>query len=568
MPDYVTVLRAFASENRGLYSLFLLTILTHPLEKIVFPHVFSTTLAAITNGGKQTPHKRILILVSMWVVIQVVYTLMSLLDTRMIPKFLDFARSRLIVDIMDSYETKFSDVMAGDLLSKIIKLPEALRDMFYILHHSVFVDILMHCFTIGYFYWVHPWLGYVYTGGIACWVLINYGFYNTCTSGSAMKEAAQDSLHEEIEDVLQNLLSVYVSDKKDSELKEVAMAQSKYSVQMRKSMMCSVKFRAAYAVLVIAMFISLVTMSLHLVKNDKIKPSSFIATFMVSFTAMGRLMAGFSSIRNLQHEVGVLTAVETFLAKVRAPKVREVLATVADQAQQAVPGEIRFEGVKFRKGDREILHGVDLTIHAGVTTALVGRVGCGKSTLVNLLMRLDLPDAGRILYGGKDIEEYSLSEWRDIFTYVPQSPKLRNRSLIENITYDGATATVEEVDTLLREAGLIHVADSFRPRYHETVGVGGKNLSGGQRQIVWLLRSLMSSAKLVVMDEPTSALDPESRTDIIKLLKSSFKGRTLVVVTHDPVVKQMAKDVIEMSDGNVATTPSLRPSSHGSFNGV
>jgi ABC-type multidrug transport system fused ATPase/permease subunit len=112
--------------------------------------------------------------------------------------------------------------------------------------------------------------------------------------------------------------------------------------------------------------------SLHLVKHDKIKPSGFIATFMVSFTAMGRLMAGFSSIRNLQHEVGVLTAVETFLAKVRAPKAREAAPKTITPERQPIPGEIRFEGVKFRKGDREILHGVDLDIHAGVTTALVG----------------------------------------------------------------------------------------------------------------------------------------------------------------------------------------------------
>jgi ABC-type multidrug transport system fused ATPase/permease subunit len=73
---------------------------------------------------------------------------------------------------------------------------------------------------------------------------------------------------------------------------------------------------------------------------------------------------------------------------------------------------------------------VTLTINTGVTTAIVGRVGCG-STLVNLLMRLDLPDAGRITYGGKDIEEYDLVEWRKTFTYVPQHPKLRNKTLIE-----------------------------------------------------------------------------------------------------------------------------------------
>lgn len=551
MPGYVSVLRTFAMENRGLYAMFLLTILTHPLEKIVFPHIFSTTLAAITAGGKKTPHKRILVLVGLWITIQVVYTGMNILDTTMIPRFLDFARSRLIVDIMDSYETKYSDVMAGDLLSKIIKLPEALRDMFYLVHHGLVVDIMMHAFTVGYFYWVHPWLGHVYITGIVCWCLINYGFYNTCTSGAAMKEAAQDSLHEEIEDVLQNLLSVYVSNKKDAELKEVDLAQGRYSKQLKKSMMCSVRFRGAYAVLVIALFISIIMVAMRLVQTEQISPGAFVATFMVSFTAMGRLMAGYTSIRNLQHEIGVVTAVETFLENVRSPKIHEPAPAKAREDQAPAPGEIRFEGIKFKKGDREILRSVDLTISSGVTTAIVGRVGCGKSTLISLLMRLDLPDAGRITYGGKDIEEYSLREWRETFTYVPQHPKLRNKSLLSNIQYAGASATVEQIDKLLRDAGLVHVADSFLPRYHESVGVGGKSLSGGQRQIVWLLRSLMSDAPLVVMDEPTSALDPESRADVIKLLKSSFKGRTLIIVTHDPVVRQMAKHVVEMEAGEL-----------------
>jgi ABC-type multidrug transport system fused ATPase/permease subunit len=506
MPGYVSVLKGFALENRGLYAMFLLTVLTHPLEKIVFPHIFSTTIAAITAGGKQIPRRRVLTLIGVWIAIQVIYTGMNLLDTRMVPRFLDFARSRLITDIVDSYETKFSDVMAGDLLSKIIKLPEALRDMFYLIHHGLFVDVMMHAFTVGYFYWVHPWMGHVYVAGIVAWGLINYGFYNTCTTGAAAKEAAQDSLHEEIEDVLQNLMSVYVSNKKLAELREVDLAQGKYSGQLKKSMMCSVKFRGAYAVLVVTLFIGLIVVSMHLVRSEKISPGTFVATFMVSFTAMGRLMAGYVGIRNLQHEIGVVTAVEDFLNDVRAPKKREL---ASQSPTGAVPaGEIRFEGIKFRKGGREILHGVTLTINAGVTTAIVGRVGCGKSTLVNLLMRLDLPDAGRITYGGKDIEEYDLTEWRETFTYVPQHPKLRNKTLIENIRYAGATATTAQVDELLRDSGLVHVADSFLSRYEEAVGVGGKNLSGGQRQIVWLLRSLMSKAPLVVMDEPTSSLDP------------------------------------------------------------
>jgi ABC-type multidrug transport system fused ATPase/permease subunit len=545
MPNYLETLRDFATEHPAMYALFVVTVMTHPVEKIVFPHVLSKTMSAITAGGK-LPQRLIMTLVVLWVSIQVAYTGMNLLDTYMIPKFLDFARTRLIVDIMDSYETKFSDVMAGDLLSKIIKLPEALRDMFYLAHHGIFVDVVMHVFTVAYFYWLHPRLGHVYVAGIACWLAINACFFGACRTGVRAKESAQDALHEEIEDVLQNLLGVYINNKKGDEMRSVNLVQADYSSALKANMLCGVRFRALYAALVIGLFVCVIWTAVSLFQAGAIESSAFVATFMISFTAMGRLMSGFATVRNLQHELGVVGSVETFLNEVRVPKKRSAPASDAPRppASASRPGAIRFEAVDYSKGGRKILDRMDVSIRGGVTTAIVGRVGSGKSTLVNLLMRLDVPDGGRITFEGRDVETYPLSQWRKSFAFVPQTPKLRNISLLDNVRYNGADASEADIDRVLREAGLTHVADSFKPRYREPVGVGGKSLSGGQRQVVWLLRSLLSDAPIVVMDEPTSALDPASRKDVIALLKSSFRGRTLIVVTHDADVRAMADDIV------------------------
>jgi ABC-type multidrug transport system fused ATPase/permease subunit len=556
MLNYTSTLSEFAFKNKGLYAVFIATMLTHPLEKIVFPHVFSKTLAAVSSGtGKSTHYKSIATIIGLWTVIQVVFTSTGLLDSVMVPKFLDFSRSRLITDIMATYETKYSRVMTGDLLSKIIKLPEALRDMFYLVHHHIVVDIVIHLCTIGYFYWLHPSLGHVYLAGIVVWCIINWRFYTVCGRSAVDKEQSQDNLHEEIEDVLQNLLSVYLCNKKDVEREEIEKFQHVFSGKLSRSLRCATRYRAMYSVLVVALFIGIVVTADNLKARKEISSETFVATFVVVFTAMGRMMAGFSSVRSLQHEMGVIASVEDHLNEIESgTKVEKYSDRVADKEMR----NISFDKVVVNRGDTAILKELSATIQSGKSTAIIGRVGCGKSTLANVLMRLDDLDGGRIMYGDIDITTYSLEEWRKMFSYTPQHPKLRNKTLIENIRYAGADVTPDHVDAVLRESGLNHVADAFKPRYDKTVGVGGKSLSGGQRQIVWLMRSLFSKAPVVMLDEPTSALDPASRNDVMNLLKTKFKGRTMIIITHDPAVMKMVDTVLEMEGGKASVRENNR----------
>jgi ABC-type transport system involved in cytochrome bd biosynthesis fused ATPase/permease subunit len=132
---------------------------------------------------------------------------------------------------------------------------------------------------------------------------------------------------------------------------------------------------------------------------------------------------------------------------------------------------------------------------------------------------------------------------------VEEQDSTRERS------YAGADVTAEDVDRVLRESGLNH-ADAFKPRYDKTVGVAAKCF-GGQRQIVWLMRSLFDRTCRHV-DEPTSALDPASRNDVMNLLKTKFKGRTMIIITHDPSVMKMVDTVVEMEGGKASSKENNR----------
>ena len=165
----------------------------------------------------------------------------------------------------------------------------------------------------------------------------------------------------------------------------------------------------------------------------------------------------------------------------------------------------------------------------------MGSIGSGKSTIGKLLMGLQQPTKGGIFIGGKDIREIGLEKLRDMIEYVPQTPSLFNRTLWENLSYGFKEGEVTEETFLniLRELEMNEIADIFASRMHQSVGKKGSFLSGGQRQIVWLLRCLVKKSKIVILDEPTSALDEENRDRVIKLLQSLKHKKTLLVITHD-----------------------------------
>jgi ATP-binding cassette subfamily B protein len=160
--------------------------------------------------------------------------------------------------------------------------------------------------------------------------------------------------------------------------------------------------------------------------------------------------------------------------------------TKVDKYSQVADNDIRdiiFDKV-VNRGDTPILK--ELSIKIWSRRRSIGRVG-GKSTLANVLMRLDDIDAGRIMYGDSDITSYSLKSGGKCFPHTSTSQVEEQDSTRER-SY-AADVTAEDVDRVLRESGLNHVADAFKPRYDKTVG--GKMLLGGQRQIVWLMRSLL-----------------------------------------------------------------------------
>lgn len=221
----------------------------------------------------------------------------------------------------------------------------------------------------------------------------------------------------------------------------------------------------------------------------------------------------------------------------------------------SVAGSIRLEKVTLRYPDeeRDALRDVSISIKAGEKVALLGRIGCGKSSLNKLILGFYQPTSGSILLDGVDIRQLDPLQLRSHIGYVPQDVSLFAGSLRENIVAGGGSDRVDD-DELLRAlqiAGLESLVNGHPSGIDLQVGERGQALSGGQKQSVAIARALVQDPSILLLDEPTSSMDNASEEAFKANLTQVAEGKTVLVVTHRTSLLSLVDRIIVMDAGKV-----------------
>jgi ATP-binding cassette subfamily B protein len=221
---------------------------------------------------------------------------------------------------------------------------------------------------------------------------------------------------------------------------------------------------------------------------------------------------------------------------------------------QHVHGEVNFVNVKFRYQDleRPILDGIDISVKAGQTLAIVGPSGSGKTTMMALLMRFYDPVEGAILLDGQDLRGLKQQSLRRNIGTVLQDPLLFNDTVRNNIAYGRPEAHLDQVETAARAANALQFINHLPEGFDTLLGERGSRLSVGERQRVAIARALLKDPPILILDEATSSLDAESEALVQEALDRLMKGRTTFVIAHRLATVVHADKIIVLKNGHIS----------------
>lgn len=245
-------------------------------------------------------------------------------------------------------------------------------------------------------------------------------------------------------------------------------------------------------------------------------------------------------------------------AAASAHRIFEILdlrPTVAEPVQPVplgrVQGRLEIDGVHFRYGAREVLHGIDLTIEPGEMIGLVGGSGAGKSTLANLVCRFYDPSSGSIRIDGTDLRDVSISEYRSALGCVLQEPFLFFGTIAENIAYGCPDASRERIVAAARAAGAHEFILALPAGYDSRISERGGSLSGGERQRISIARALLVDPRILILDEATSSVDAETEAIIQSAIDRLVSGRTTIAIAHRLSTLRRADRIVALEAGQI-----------------
>jgi ATP-binding cassette, subfamily B, bacterial len=225
------------------------------------------------------------------------------------------------------------------------------------------------------------------------------------------------------------------------------------------------------------------------------------------------------------------------------------LPAVVDPARSG--RTVQFDNVRFGYRDAPVLPGLDLTIPAGQTVALVGATGAGKTTIARLMARFYDPGEGRVLLDGVDLRQLSEQSLRHELVLITQENFLFTGSIADNIELGRPGATRAEVEAAARAIGAHEFIRLLPAGYDEQVGKHGGRLSAGQRQLISFTRAFLAAPAVLVLDEATSLLDIPTEQLVQRALRTILAGRTALIIAHRLSTVQIADRVLMISGGRI-----------------
>ena len=539
-----------------LYIIF--QILAFPLEAIAVPQIYSRFFNVLNNKTKVDVFiKYFLIIIFFLIIVNLSNATTSYIESIMLPKINEYIINYIFKNLLIKNENQYEDVDLGKLITRLSIVPQHLKEFITSFCTWILPRMLTIIIINIYFFYLSWKLGLVSIILLLIFGLLNIKYFIFCSNISIQRHILFEKKNSDTQDKLSNAYSIYSNGNLEKEILNYENKTKIYTSKFRENLSCLNKSTIYSSFLLIFIFICLNATSVFLYMKNKISYVNLIAIFITIIYYTPCIVTLIYTMPELVHYYGTLGSVDKFIEELYNSEKENLNKNNIKHANKnnvqdliIKKGNIVINNLTFGYNSNNLFKNFYLTIKENENIAIIGPSGNGKSTLIKLIMGYYNVPNNTIFIDNIDINKFNLNDLRKQISYVNQNTKLFNTTLLENIKY-GNDFTKHEIINLFNKLNINNIFSNLKTGLETNVGIDGNNLSGGQRQLVHILRCIGRKNKIIILDEPTSAIDKENKIIIVNAIKELSKNNTLILITHDLSILHIVNRVITLESGKI-----------------
>jgi ABC-type multidrug transport system fused ATPase/permease subunit len=531
------------------YPLFMITnimlMFLVPINEVGMSYLYGKLFDAIQNNTFTMNH--FYVILGTLIFLQLGWGVSDFNYSRQISDFQHYCKKKFVSKIFNDSKNNFKELSSAELLSSILRTKHILADWYVKIFNNLFPILIQLIITIIYFTMIDVQLAIYITILITIFLIFMYHSPNICKDLNTKVNTQMNSINNSIADVLNNYLSVYKEQSLDDEIELFDKEYKTYQKDHKLALYCTSKYRFILSALIIMFLVLFVRRSYHIMKKQLIVNAVFYSIFMILSNTTSNIIYFIDVQRDMTFDWNLIQS-SGFFDEIPKQNKLECVPNVSIKEDNIL--EIKDLDYKYPNTDKYVLKNINLEIKKGERLAITGHIGSGKSTVLKIILKLIQPSKGNMYIKGNCAYDIPVKEYYNIIGFMPQNCILFNRSILDNVMYDNKSITEQEVIYTMKKFGIMEHFTNMKKGVHSNVGINGSNLSGGQRQLLWILRMYFKNPDIIIMDEPTASLDKETKDLFISMINKLMKNKTIIIVTHDMYMVKHVSRTVDMEKIN------------------
>lgn len=521
-------------ENQKIFMSIISLCLAYWLQDIVFPDTFSKFTTNVPEFVQNLNASNVFKLIFPYLVAELLFYINNIIVSDAIPSIELNIVKVLTKETLLSLKTSKEPFNVNEYIMNLKKVIES-KALYYLVVSYIFPTILVGLGMIYYFMRADMKFGLFSCLVMLIFMYITVTFEYDTVNSSYENEDEINLFYDNIQDIISNYDTVITSGEIQNELTKLEHKKDSVKYKYTGSELVSTGSTFKLHITSLITTIILNAMSFKLYIDKKIPKEALVTIAVTSILFMQYYNSTIVKFKNTNTYIGKFFEINDYFSRFK------IIDDTKKNQVTIVNGNIKFENISLQYKNAQIINNFNHDVKGGSITGIMGKVGTGKTSLLKMIAGL-LKYDGSIYIDNQNISECDYDQIMSNVAYIPQHPKMFDDTIKYNLTY-GSNINEDDLSAFLKGIKFFNFFNDFEQGLMTRVGKEGSRLSGGQKQIIALLRAILKNKKILLLDEPTSSLDPETKTNVINLI-GGLQNKTILIVSHDKDIFKLFKNVI------------------------